>query len=245
MFRREIYFQTMSHIEYLVHFIPIGTTLFFDSTEQRRNREKVILNHTAVVAYEVQNFSLCTTRTVNHTVNLRTQCIEQFLHYRSICTGWRKYQLTGIQRRTFYSICQFQITAVNQILGHSLVVTFRIFFGQVFCEYIVTGTCQTVATHTAVIFFFVSSLSVRSQTYNHITRTDVCIVNYIGTFHTASYCTVHNDGTYQVANIGSLTTGSIYTYTHFTQFGQQFVCSVNDSRNDFARNQEFVTSDSR
>ena len=37
-------------------------------------------------------------------------------------------------------------------------------------------------------------------------------------------------GTNHITNISSFTAGSIYTYAHFAKFGQQFVCSVNDSR---------------
>ena len=84
-----------------------------------------------------------------------------------------------------------------------------------------TCTCQAIATHTAVIFFFISSLSVRSQTYDNVSRTDICIVNYISTFHAACHCTVDNNSTNQVTNIGSFTSCCINTYSHFSQFGKQ------------------------
>ena len=106
------------------------------------------------------------------------------------------------------------------------------------------GTCQTVAAHTSVIFFFIGSLSVRSKAYNDISRTDIGIVNNVRAFHAAGYGRVYDNSTNQVADISSLATGSIYTYTHFTEFSQQFVCSVDDSGDYFAGNQQFIASDS-
>ena len=108
-----------------------------------------------------------------------------------------------------------------------------------------TGTGQSVATHATVIFFFVSSLSVRSQAYNYITRTDIGIINHIATLHAASYSTIYDDGTYQVAYIGSFTTCGIYAYTHLAELGEQFVRTVDDGGYYFARNQQFVSSDGR
>ena len=177
-------------------------------------------------------------------MNLRTKSIQQFFNTRRISTGRRENQLSCIQRRAFYCICQFQVAAVNQFFWNCLVVAFRILLCKVFRENIMTCTCQTIATHTAVIFFFISSLSVRSQTYDNVSRTDICIVNYISTFHAACHCTVDNNSTNQVTNIGSFTSCCINTYSHFSQFGKQFVCSVDDSRNHFTRNQQFITSDS-
>ena len=47
---------------------------------------------------------------------------------------------------------------------------------KVIAEYDVAGACQAVAAHAAVVFFFISSLYVRSKTDNHIARTDIGIV---------------------------------------------------------------------
>ena len=34
-----------------------------------------------------------------------------------------------------------------------------------------------------------------------------------------------------------IASGSVYAYTHFAKFGQQFIRSVDDSGNDFTRNE--------
>ena len=108
-----------------------------------------------------------------------------------------------------------------------------------------TGTGQTVASHTTVVFFFISSLTIRSQTDDYVTRADIGIVDDIGTFHTASYRTVYNNRTNQVAYIGSFSTCGIYADTHFAKFSQQLICSVDDGRNHFSRYKQLVTADGR
>src|SRR5574344_534015 len=84
-FRADIHFHTVSHIEYLVHLLPVGLTFITDNLEERRNGEHVILDHTAVVAYEMQHLGLRAAGTVNHTVNLRSQFIEHLLGDRTNC----------------------------------------------------------------------------------------------------------------------------------------------------------------
>ena len=50
----------MSHIEYLVHLSPISAALLVDSLEERRYREEVVLDHTDVVAHEMEDLCLGT-----------------------------------------------------------------------------------------------------------------------------------------------------------------------------------------
>ena len=76
MFGRKIYLKTVSHIEYLVHFAPVRIALFLDSPEQWRNREKVVFDNAAIVAYKVQNFGLSAAGAVYHTVNFGTERVE-------------------------------------------------------------------------------------------------------------------------------------------------------------------------
>ena len=108
-----------------------------------------------------------------------------------------------------------------------------------------TGTGQTVAAHTAVVFFFVSSLSATAQTDDHVARTDVRIVDHIAAFHTAGHGRVNDNGAHQVAYVGSFTAGCVDAYTHFSHFGQQLVGAVDDGADYFARNQHLVSSDGR
>ncbi len=91
-------FHAVTHIEYLIHLLPVGLRAVVDSLEEWRYWEHVVLHYLAVLAYEVQNLGLGTTCAVNHTVNLWAKLIQNLLDYWSIGTGRREYQLTGIDR---------------------------------------------------------------------------------------------------------------------------------------------------
>ena len=120
---------------------------------------------------------------------------------------------------------------------------FRIFFCQVFGKNVVARTGQPVASHASVIFFLVSGLSERSQPDDHVARTDVRIVDHVGTFHAAGNRAVDDDGTDQVAYIGRFAAGRVTSDSHFAKFGQQFVSPVDDGGDHFTRNQQLVASD--
>ena len=126
-----------------------------------------------------------------------------------------------------------------------MVIALWIFLSQILCEDIVAGTCQSVAAHATIVLMLISSLPRGTETHNDITRTDVGIVDDILALHAASDSGVNDDGTYQIADICSFTTGCIYAYTHFTEFGQQFICSVDDGRNHFSWYKQLVTADGR
>ena len=85
----------------------------------------------------------------------------------------------------------------------------------------------------------------RGKSHNDISRTDIGIVDNICTFHAACHCTVYDNSADEITYIGCFTSGGIYAYSHFTKFGQQFVCSVNDGGNYFSGDKQLVTSDSR
>ena len=106
------------------------------------------------------------------------------------------------------------------------------------------GAGKSVTTHTTVIFFLISGLPAGGQAYNHITRTDIGIVDDIRALHAASYRRVYDNGAYQVADIGRFAAGGIYAYTHFAKFCQQFIRSVDNGGNYFSRNEQLIASDS-
>ena len=54
---------------------------------------------------------------------------------------------------------------------------------------------------------------------------------------------MNDDGTHQVAHIGGLATGGIYAYSHFAEFGKQFVRTVDDGGNHFSGHKQLVASD--
>ena len=60
MLRRQIDLETMAHVEYLVHLRPVCTALLMDCPEERWHREQIVLYHTDIVTYEVQDLGLGT-----------------------------------------------------------------------------------------------------------------------------------------------------------------------------------------
>ena len=87
---------------------------------------------------------------------------------------------------------------------------------------------QSVTAHATVVFFLIGGLSVGSQAYNDITRTDVRIIDDIAPFHTAGNRTVNNDGAHQVPDVSRFASGGVYTDTHFTQFGKQLIRAIDN-----------------
>ena len=55
---REVYLETMTHVEHLVHLGPVCAALLVDSLEERRYREEVVLDHTDVVAHKMKDLCL-------------------------------------------------------------------------------------------------------------------------------------------------------------------------------------------
>ena len=63
----KIDFETMAHVEHLVHLGPVGSRLLVDGAEQRRNGEEIILDDMQVLD-EVEHLGLCATGAVYHAV---------------------------------------------------------------------------------------------------------------------------------------------------------------------------------
>ena len=78
---RKINLQTMSHIEDLIHLLPIGARLLVDGAEERRNREKIVFYDVQVLD-EMQHLGLRTTGTMHHAMDVVAHSIEHFLDHR-------------------------------------------------------------------------------------------------------------------------------------------------------------------
>ena len=164
--------------------------------EEWGNWEHVVLNNLAVVVDKVKNLCLSATRTMNHTVNVGTKFVKQTLDNWSVGTCRRKYQLTGINAYTLNGICKFVFSAIDKLVGYIVVETFGIFLSKILGKDIMSCTCQTIGTHTAIVFLLVCSLAGRTKTHDNVSRTDVCIVNDILSPHPAGYSRVNNNGAY-------------------------------------------------
>ena len=105
------------------------------------------------------------------------------------------------------------------------------------------GRSESVRTHTTIIALLVSSLTCRRKTYDNITRTNVSIVDNVRTLHTTSNSRVNDNSTSEVANISSLTTCWVDTDTHLTHLAEEFVSTIDNSRDNLTRNQHLIAAD--
>ena len=158
IFGREVYFHTVTHVEYLVHLFPIGSAFVVDCTEERWYGEHVVFDHTAVVADEMQHLGLCASCAVYHTVDIGTHLVEHLPDYGSIGAGGREDKLTGIHRGAFHCLVEAIGTAIYQLVWYGMVVSLGIFLCNVFREHVVTCRGESVAAHTSVVSCFIGSL---------------------------------------------------------------------------------------
>ena len=78
-FRCHVDFHTVAHIEYLVHLAPVGLRTVVDDAEQRWDGKHIVLDDAAILAHEMQNFRLCATRAMHHSVNILAVMVKDFL----------------------------------------------------------------------------------------------------------------------------------------------------------------------
>ena len=124
-----------------------------------------------------------------------------------------------------------------------MVVALRIFLGQILGEDIVAGGGQAVAAHAAVVLLLIRGLTITCKAHDDVARTNLCVVYHVAALHAAGHGAVHDDGAYQVAHVGRLAACGIDAHAHLAQFGQQFVCAVDDGGDDLARHQQLVAPD--
>ncbi len=83
--------------------------------------------------------------------------------------------------------------------------------------------CEAVAAHTAVIRFFVRSLTARRDAHYHIAVGDIGIVDYVAALHTSCYGAVYYDGAHQVAHVGGFATCGDDVNAQFLEFVDKFL----------------------
>ena len=105
-------FHTVTHIEYLVHLLPVCARALVDGAKQGWNGEHVVLHHLAVIVDEVEYFGLGTACTMYHTMNLGAQLIEQAFDDGRIGAGGRENQLASVDGGTVDHIGELILAAV-------------------------------------------------------------------------------------------------------------------------------------
>ena len=104
------------------------------------------------------------------------------------------------------------------------------------------GGGQSVAAHAAVVLLLVSGLTTRGKAHYDIARADVCVVDDVASFHTASHRAIHDDGPHEVAHVGCLAARAVDANPHVTQLLHQLVRSVDDGRDDLTRDEHLVAA---
>ena len=117
-------FHTVAHIEDLVHFVPIGTTLFMNQAEERRDGEKVVLDDMNIVD-KMEHLGLGTATTMNHTVDVGTELVEDTADDRCIGTGGREDHFAGIDARHLGRVGEVFGATIDHLVGEVVVERHR------------------------------------------------------------------------------------------------------------------------
>ena len=86
-FWADVYFHPVSHVENLVHFLPVSTALLLYNPEEWRYGEHVILDYAAIVVDKVEHFCLGPAGAMYHAVYLRPKLVEHSLDNRGVSAG--------------------------------------------------------------------------------------------------------------------------------------------------------------
>ena len=129
----------MSHVEHLVHLLPVGAALIVNCSEKRWDGEHVVLDDTAVVANKVKNLCLSSTCAVYHSMDVAAHLVEYLLDDRSISASGGEDKLACIDGSTINRLVESVGTAIYQFVGHGMIIGLGIFLGKIFRENIVTG----------------------------------------------------------------------------------------------------------
>ena len=238
----EVDLKTVAHIEDLVHLLPVCTALLLDGAEEGRHREKIVLDDVDVLD-EVHDLGLRTARAVNHTVDLRTELVEEFLDHGSVCARRAEYEFASVDGAALNGVGEFEATGVDEVVGNGGIVCLRVFLSEIFGEDIMTGGGETIAAHAAIVLLLVGCLTVGRKANDNVASLDIGVVYHILATHTASDGRIDNDGAHEVADIGSLAARGVNSDTHLAKFGEEFVGAIDDGRDDLTWHEHLVSAD--
>mmetsp|Transcript_67134 Transcript_67134/g.147166 ORF Transcript_67134/g.147166 Transcript_67134/m.147166 type:complete len:201 (-) Transcript_67134:839-1441(-) len=149
-----IEFQTVAHVEDLVHLFPWCTRVGLNYSEDRGRLHQVVLDHMNTI-HKMQNLRLCPTRAMDHAMDLLTKASgKNLLHDGSVSSGGRQQQFAcwdGAESFDFNGIFQSHLATVDQLFGHHRIKRFREFFGQGVLEGVMSGRREAVATNATIV----------------------------------------------------------------------------------------------
>ena len=78
-FGSDVDFHAVTHVKHLIHLSPVCSRAVVDGLEERGHGKHIVLDHLAVVIYEVQHLGLRATGTVYHTMDFASTFVEHLL----------------------------------------------------------------------------------------------------------------------------------------------------------------------
>ena len=169
----------MTHVEYLVHFRPVGARLLLDELEKRGDREQVVLDD-MFAADEMHHLGLGASRAVNHSVDLSAHFGKDLLDDRSIRARGRQDELARSQTGVLNRSVEASGAGIDEIVRNGRIEAFGVAFGYIFGEYVVARRGKSVASHSSVVLFLIRSLAERCEADYDVAGGDVGVVGHIG-----------------------------------------------------------------
>ena len=120
--------HAMSHVEHLVHLLPVGLALLVYHLEQRWGGEEVVFHHMQVI-YKMQHLRLRAAAAVYHAVDLRPVTVQYLAYHGCISPCRRKHHVTCIHACHLGRLGQLLVSGIDHLGGQCLVIRHRVFLG--------------------------------------------------------------------------------------------------------------------
>ena len=120
--------QTVTHVEDLVHLVPVGARGGLDHLEQGRQSQHVVF-HDVQFVNEVQHLGLGAAAAMDDAVDLLAELLQYRDHQRGVGAGGREDELAHVNAGDFGRVGEFVRTGIDQVLRDAVVVALIVFLG--------------------------------------------------------------------------------------------------------------------
>src|SRR5690606_18276952 len=117
----KVNFHAVAHVEHLVHFLPIRSTLFLDDFEQWQHIEKVVLDNVESFN-KVEYFRLSAAAAMNHTVYVAAHLLQYLDDNRSVRARRREHKFPDVDLQPWNAVCNAIATRVHKRIGNVAIV---------------------------------------------------------------------------------------------------------------------------
>lgn len=109
-------FHAVAHVEYFVHFFPLGGAFVVDHAEERWDGEEVVFDHVEFVD-EVEHFGLCAAAAVDHAADVWAVLVEDAPYDWGVGAGGGEDHLAGVDAGHFGGVGEAAVAAVDYFGG--------------------------------------------------------------------------------------------------------------------------------